>query len=169
MFNHTIFTPCFITVLFTTALLTTFTVPTHTAEPGAIKISSIAEKETEVIDKNGNKTSKRTRVDTAVPGDEIIYTITFENISTKPASNIVITNPIPNDTTYISATGVNTEITFSIDGNNQYATPDKLIVTTKEGVTRLAVPSDYSHMRWVYTGELGVDKTSQVSFRAVIK
>ena len=169
MFNHTIFTPCFITVLFTTALLTTFTVPTHTAEPGAIKISSIAEKETEVIDKNGNKTSKRTRVDTAVPGDEIVYTITFENISTKPASNIVITNPIPNDTTYISATGVNTEITFSIDGNNQYATPDKLIVTTKEGVTRLAVPSDYSHMRWVYAGELGVDKTSQVSFRAVIK
>jgi uncharacterized repeat protein (TIGR01451 family) len=169
MFNHTIFTPCFITVLFTTALLTTFTVPTHTAEPGAIKISSIAEKETEVIDKNGNKTSKRTRVDTAVPGDEIIYTITFENISTKPASNIVITNPIPNDTTYISATGVNTEITFSIDGNNQYATPDKLIVTTKEGVTRLAVPSDYSHLRWVYTVELGVDKTSQVSFRAVIK
>jgi uncharacterized repeat protein (TIGR01451 family) len=169
MFNHTIFTPCFITVLFTTALLTTFTVPTHTAEPGAIKISSIAEKETEVIDKNGNKTSKRTRVDTAVPGDEIIYTITFENISTKPASNIVITNPIPNDTTYISATGVNTEITFSIDCNNQYATPDKLIVTTKEGVTRLAVPSDYSHLRWVYTGELGVDKTSQVSFRAVIK
>jgi uncharacterized repeat protein (TIGR01451 family) len=169
MFNHTIFTPCFITVFFTTALLTTFTVPTHTAEPGAIKISSIAEKETEVIDKNGNKTSKRTRVDTAVPGDEIIYTTTFENISTKPASNIVITNPIPNDTTYMSASGVNTEITFSIDGNNQYATPDKLIVTTKEGDTRLAVPSDYSHLRWVYTGELGVGKTSQVSFRAVIK
>jgi uncharacterized repeat protein (TIGR01451 family) len=169
MFNHTIFKPCFITVFFTAALLTTFTVPTHTAEPGAIKISSIAEKETEVIDKNGNKTSKRNRVDTAVPGDEIIYTTTFENISTKPASNIVITNPIPNDTIYMSASGVNTEITFSIDGNNQYATPDKLIVTTKEGDTRLAVPSDYSHLRWVYTGELGVGKTSQVSFRAVIK
>jgi uncharacterized repeat protein (TIGR01451 family) len=169
MFNHTIFTPCFITALFTAVLLTTFTVPAHTAEPGAIKISGIAEKETEVIDKNGNKTSKRTRVDTAVPGDEIIYTITFENISTKPASNIVITNPIPNDTTYISATGVNTEITFSIDGNNQYATTDKLIVTNKEGVTRLAVPSDYSHLRWAYTGELGVGKTGQVSFRAVIK
>jgi uncharacterized repeat protein (TIGR01451 family) len=169
MFNHTIFKPCFITVFFTAALLTTFTVPTHTAEPGAIKISSIAEKETEVIDKNGNKTSKRTRVDTAVPGDEIIYTTTFENISTKPASNIVITNPIPNDTTYMSATGVNTEITFSIDGNNQYATPDKLIVTTKEGNTRPAVPSDYTHLRWVYIDELGVGKASQVSFRAVIK
>lgn len=169
MFNHTIFTPCFINVLFTAALLTTFTLPTHTAEPGAIKISSIAEKETEVIDKNGNKTIMRTRVDTAVPGDEIIYTTTFENISTKPASNIVITNPIPNNTTYMSATGVDTEITFSIDGNSQYATPDKLIVTTKEGSTRLAVPSDYSHLRWAYTGELGVGKTSQVSFRAFIK
>lgn len=169
MFNHTIFTPCFITVLFTTALLTTFTVPTHTAEPGAIKISSIAEKETEVIDKNGNKTSKRTRVDTAVPGDEIIYTITFENISTKPASNIVITNPIPNDTTYLSANGTNTEITFSIDGGNQYAARDKLIVTISEGNTRPAMPSDYTHLRWAYKGELGVGEASEVSFRAVIK
>jgi uncharacterized repeat protein (TIGR01451 family) len=169
MFNHTIFKQHFISVLCATILLTAFAIPAHAADPGAIKISSIAEKETNVVDKDGNTQTKRTRVDTAVPGDEIIYTTTFENISNKPAGNIVITNPIPNDTTYLMANGANTEITFSIDGGNEYATPDKLIVTDNEGDTRPALPSDYTHLRWVYKGELGVGETSKVSFRAVIK
>jgi len=169
MFNHTIFKQRFITVLCAAALLTAFTLPAYAADPGAIIISSIAEKEMDVVDKDGITQSKRTRVETAIPGDEIIYTTTFENISDKPAGDIVITNPIPNDTTYLSANGANTEITFSVDGGNQYDAPDKLIVTTSEGNTRPAMTSDYTHLRWVYKGELGIGKTSEVSFRAVIK
>jgi uncharacterized repeat protein (TIGR01451 family) len=169
MYNHTIFKQHFISVFFTAALLTAFTLPAHAAEPGAIKLSSVAEKRIDVVDKDGKTVSTRTRVDTAVPGDEIIYTTTFENISNKPAGNIVITNPIPNATTYRSASGANTEITFSIDGGNQYAASDKLIVTASEGNTRPAMPSDYTHLRWVYKGELAVGETSDVSFRTVIK
>jgi uncharacterized repeat protein (TIGR01451 family) len=169
MFNHTMFNPQFSTVFCMVALLTAFALPTHAADAGAIKISSIAEKETTAIDEDGNAQSTRIRVDAAVPGDQIIYTTTFENISDKPAGNIVINNPIPNDTTYLSANGTNTEITFSIDDGNQYAASDKLIVTTSEGNTRPAMPSDYTHLRWVYMGELGVGETSEISFRAVIK
>jgi uncharacterized repeat protein (TIGR01451 family) len=169
MFNHLIIKPQFIRVLCSAVLLTAFVLPAHAADPGAIKISSIAEKETAVVDNDGKTQTLLTRVDTALPGDEIIYTTTFENISNKPAGNIVITNPIPNDTTYLSAIGDNTQITFSIDGGNQYAAPDNLIVTANEGDTRSAIPSDYTHLRWVYLGDLGVGEISDVSFRAVIK
>jgi uncharacterized repeat protein (TIGR01451 family) len=169
MFKHTINKQHFISALCAAALLTAFVLPAHAAEPGSLKLANIAEIEITVVDKDGKTVSTRTPVGTAVPGDEIIYTTTFENISNKPAGNIVITNPMPNDTTYRSASGANTEITFSIDGGNQYAAPDKLIVTTSEGNTRPAVPSDYTHLRWAYKGELGVGKTSQVSFRTVIK
>jgi uncharacterized repeat protein (TIGR01451 family) len=159
----------FITVLCAAALLTGFDLPAHAAAPGAIKISSIAEQDIEVVNKDGKKEIKRIPVVTAVPGDEIIYTTTFENVINKPTGNIVITNAVPNDTTYQSASGANTNITFSIDAGKQYATPDKLIVKTSNGKTRPAVPSDYTHLRWVYKGELGVGKSSQVSFRVVIK
>jgi len=169
MFNHTIFKQHFISVLCTAAMLTAFTLPAHAAEPGAIKVSSIVEKIIDVVDKDGKTVSTRVPADNAVPGDEIIYTTTFENISNKPAGNIVITNPVPNDTTYLMANGVNTEITFSIDGGNEYAAADKLVVTTNEGDTRPALPSDYTHLRWTYKVELGVGETSKVSFRAVIK
>jgi uncharacterized repeat protein (TIGR01451 family) len=169
MLHYTIFNLRLITVFYTAILLIVFHLPAHAAAPGALKISSIAEQVVESVDEVGKKESRRIRVVTAVPGDEVIYTTTFENISNKPAGNIVITNPVPNDTIYKSAAGANTDITFSIDGGKQYAIPEKLIVTTKEGLMRSAVPADYTHMRWAYKGELDIGKTSDVSFRASIK
>jgi len=172
MFKHTLFNLRFITALCAAALLTAFQLPAHAQPaPGAIEVTSIAEQEIEVLNKDGKKETKRIPVAKAVPGDAILYTTTFKNLIKKPAGNIVITNPVPNDSTYRggSASGANTDITFSIDGGKQYAAPDKLIVITKEGKTRPALPTDYTHLRWAYKGELGVGKTGEVSFRAVIK
>ncbi len=136
----------------------------------AVEVKSVAEQEVEVVEK-GKKVIKRVPVDKAVPGSEIVYTTTFRNLISKPVGNIAITNPVPNDTVYKngSALGANTAITFSVDGGKQYATPDKLTVKTPEGKTRPALASDYSHIRWTYKGELGVGKSGEVSFRAVIK
>lgn len=136
----------------------------------AVEVKSMAEQEVEVLEK-GKKVIKRVPVDKAVPGSEIVYTTTFKNLISKPVGNIAITNPVPNDMVYKSgsALGANTVITFSVDGGKQYATPDKLAVKTPEGKTRPALASDYTHIRWTYKGELGVGKSGEVSFRAVIK
>lgn len=155
--------------LCTAALLTAFHLTAHAA-PGAIELKSMAEREITVV-KNGKKEINRAPVEKALPGDEIIYTTTFKNVLTKPAGDIVITNPVPNDSVYKggSATGKNTVITFSADGSKTYAAPDKLTVKTADGKMRPALPADYTHLRWTYQGELGVGKTGAVSFRAVIK
>lgn len=136
----------------------------------AVEVKNVAEQEVEVVEK-GKKVIKRVPVDKVVPGSEIVYTTTFKNLINKPVGNIAITNPVPNDTVYKSgsALGANTVITFSVDGGKQYATPDKLTVKTPEGKTRPALASDYTHIRWTYKGELGVGKSGEVSFRAVIK
>ena len=136
----------------------------------AVEVKSVAEQEVEVVEK-GKKVIKRVPVDKAVPGSEIVYTTTFKNLINKPVGNIAISNPVPNDMVYKggSALGANTVITYSVDGGKQYATPDKLTVKTPEGKTRPALASDYTHIRWTYKGELGVGKSGEVSFRAVIK
>lgn len=136
----------------------------------AVEVKSVAEQEVEVVEK-GKKVIKRVPVDKAVPGSEIVYTTTFKNLISKPVGNIAITNPVPNDMVYKggSALGANTVITYSVDGGKQYATPDKLTVKTPEGKVRPALASDYTHIRWTYKGELGVGKSGEVSFRAVIK
>lgn len=158
----------FIPALLAATLLAMFHLPAHAA--GTVEVKSIAEKEVETV-KDGAKTTRRTPVDKAVPGDEIIYTTTFRNLADQPAANIVITNPVPNDSLYKagSAAGANTAITFSADGGKQYAAPGKLSVRTKDGKTRPALPADYTHIRWTYQGALGAGKSGEVSFRALIK
>ncbi len=158
-----------IRLLFAATLLSLFHLNAYAA-PGAVEVVSIAEREVVTV-KNGKKETLRSPVVKAVPGDEIIYITTFKNLTVKPAAHIVITNPVPNDSLYQagSAIGANSAITFSVDGGKQYAAPDRLIVKTKEGKTRPALPAEYTHIRWTYKGELGVGKQGEVSFRASIK
>lgn len=152
------------------ALLLAVSISAHAA-PGAVEVKSIAEVEIEVVDSKGNKTLKRQPVVKAVPGTEVIYTTTYKNLIAKPVGNIVINNPVPNDTAYKSgsATGANTDITFSIDGGKNFATPDKLTVKGKDGKERPAQASEYTHIRWAHKGELAAGKSGEVSFRAVIR
>lgn len=140
------------------------------AAPGAVEVKSIAEVEVEVVNAKGKKVLKRQPVEKAVPGTEVIYTTTFKNLINKPVGNIALTNPVPDNTTYKagSATGVNTDITYSLNGKD-YAPLGSLKVKDKDGKTRDALPAEITHIRWTYRGDLPVGKTGEISFRAAIK
>lgn len=141
------------------------------AQQQPILVKNVAETEVEIKNPQGVVEKRRVPLDKATPGMEVIYTTTFTNQGSKPANNISITNPVPNDTMYVgsSAFGENSEITFSIDGGKTYSAADKLRVKTSEGRERAALPSEYTHIRWSYRGDLPPSKTGSAGFRAVIK
>ncbi|MDX8384930.1 MAG: hypothetical protein R8M11_00260, partial [Gallionella sp.] len=90
-------------LLLTTMLISAMsgiTLSAHAAE--AIIVTSIAQTEIESVDKNGKKTTKLLPVEKALPGNEVIFTTTFENTLSEAASDITINNPIPAGTTYKS-------------------------------------------------------------------
>jgi uncharacterized repeat protein (TIGR01451 family) len=151
------------------ALLGSFSTVAHAAD--AIKVSSIAQVETEVIGKDGKKTLKLVPVAKAVPGTEVIYTTTFENIIKKPVGDIVINNPIPNDSEYTagSAFGKNCDIQFSADGGKIFGHAEDLKIKDAQGKDRSALPKEYTHIRWTYKGQLAAGKSGEVGFRAAIK
>lgn len=138
---------------------------------GAINIQSVAETEVEVTGQNGQKMLKRAPVDKAVPGTVVIFTTTFENTGKKPAGNIVIHNPIPNDTEYQagSAFGENTAITFSVDGGKSFDVAESLKVKAADGTQHIAPAKAYTHIRWTYKGQLAVGGNSKVGFKAAIQ
>ncbi len=135
-----------------------------------IKLKSIAQVEKSVVDKSGNKTIKRVPVENAVPASEVIYTTTFENISNKPVGNVVIENPIPNNSAYTpgSAFGKDFDIQFSADAGRKYAQATLLTVNGADGKTRIAAPGEYTNIRWTHRGPLLAGKAGEVGFRAVI-
>jgi uncharacterized repeat protein (TIGR01451 family) len=139
----------------------------------AVELVTKAEKEIEVIEK-GVKVKKLSPPQKMVPGDEVLYTVTYTNKTAKPAENVNVVNPVPKHTRYIigSAAGDNAEITFSVDGGKNFATPDKLTVAIKDksgkDSVRPAGGADYTHIRWVIKQNVAPGQSGSVRFRAVI-
>ena len=152
------------------ALLGSFSSAVHAAGDD-IKVTSIAQVETEVVGQDGKKTLKRGPVEKAVPGTEVIYTTTFENLIKKPIGDIVINNPIPNASEYKagSAFGKDCDILFSVDGGKTFGHAEELTVKDADGKPRPALAREYTNIRWVYKKQLAPGKSGEVGFRAVVK
>ena len=138
-----------------------------------VELVTKAEREVEVIEKSV-KVKKVGPPEKIVPGDEVVYTVTYTNKTGKPAERIVITNPVPKHTRYKDGTaaGDGADITYSVDGGTAFATPDKLTVTIKDksgkDIVRPAVAQDYTHIRWVLKQSVAPGQSGSVRFRAVI-
>lgn len=105
--------------------------------------------------KKGSETTKLVLSTTAVPGDTLQYTLTYQNKGDEMATNAVIDDPIPKGMTYIanSAAGENAAITFSTDNGKTYAEATMLTyeMTMPDGkvVKKAVSPDAYTNVRWV--------------------
>ncbi len=141
------------------------------SEEGPVKFANKVLKQVIKAGKNGEKQFSYVEPTLATPGDVMLYSITFENIGKEPVNNIVVNNPIPNNSKYRmnSATGKNTKITFSIDGGKAFGNPEDLVVKDKTGKSWVAKPEEYTHIRWVYEKSLAPGEKGEVSYKTKIK
>ncbi len=139
-------------------------------EQGHLNVTTTVQKQEVTVNDAGEAETRLVAADTVVPGESVVYTITFQNISDEPAANVVITNPISEDLTYVdgSAFGPGTVIQFSTDGGQNFAAADELTVID-DGVSRPAGPDDFTHIRWVMQNELAVGAQGTARFIAVLK
>ena len=105
-----------------------------------------------------------------LPEDVIMYEIVFENVSEQEVDNIVVNNPIANNSKYRSgsASGENTDITFSVDGKT-FATADALVVKDSSGKIWQAKPEEYTVIRWIYKKPLKPGEKAKVTYKTSIK
>ncbi len=136
-------------------------------EPGHLNVQTVVQKEEVTVNDSGETERNLVSADTVVPGDDVVYTITFTNISSEAAENIVITNPISENLTYVqgSAFGPGTVIEFSVDNGKSFAPPEKLLVATN-GDSRPAQAEDFTHVRWTMQNELRAGAQGTARFKA---
>ncbi|MCH8896011.1 MAG: DUF11 domain-containing protein [Proteobacteria bacterium] len=125
-------------------------------ETGAIQIQTSADVEIIETDASGETVTRLEPASKVVPGDIVIYTVSFSNTGSEPAENVVITNPVPRHMEYVDGTafGPGADISFSIDGGQSWGTPEELVVTAADGTQRPAQASDYTDIRWILRNEL---------------
>jgi len=141
------------------------------AQQGSLELKTIAEKQEIVVDAEGNRKTRLVPVATAVPGDEIVYTITFTNISDEAADNVRVTNPIPEQMAFIPGTafGPGADVMFSVDGGATFAVPEELTIDDPEAGPRVAASDEYTHVRWTLKTSLDAGARGFARYRAKLR
>jgi uncharacterized repeat protein (TIGR01451 family) len=121
----------------------------------------------QVVDAKGQSHFKAVDATEIVPGERILYTTTFKNSGSQASDNIIISNPIPENTRYLGGTakGENCVITYSVDDGDSWGSAESLKVKLKDGTFRSAEASDYTNIRWEYRQSLKPTEARAVSFQ----
>ena len=136
----------------------------------ALEINTVAEKEEAYVE-NGEQKTRLVAVDLVVPGDQVVYTIWYENTGDQPADNVVINDAIPAEMEYQqgSAFGSGADVLFSADGGQTFGSPDQLTAMGEDGAARPANPSDYTHVRFSLRNPVPPGTRGFVRFRAKVE
>lgn len=151
--------------------LTAATTVDAQAPKGALELKTVVAKLEQRVDETGKVETALVPVETALPGDEVVYTVSFRNVGAQAAENIQITNPIPAEMRYVADTAFapGLEVTYSIDGGASYAPADALVVADEYGGTRVATAEEYTHIRWRLQSPLDAGAQAFARFRAVVR
>lgn len=128
------------------------------------------------LDKNGKENVNWEELEEKAvvqPGDILRYTITSENISKAVAKNLVITQPIPQQTTYIlgSATLNTGNLTYSIDNGKTFVKKPTIEVALPDGgiTTKPAPAEKYTHLRWSFRASLDPTVAIKVAYQVKVR
>lgn len=141
------------------------------AQQGTIRLEHKAEQWQSVTDENGAEQMRLVKATNVVPGERVLFTVTYTNTGDQPAERVTVTNPVPEHMAYVddSATGDNTSILFSVDGGESFAAAPDLRVSNTDGTQRPAGAGDYTHVRWIVGSDIAPGANGTVQFTAIVK
>ncbi len=133
----------------------------------AISLNLDVAREVVEIDTNGLVVTRLVPIDSAAPGEVVVYTITYTNTGSDAAANVTITDPLPTMVHYVpgSVSGAaGAEFAVSVNGGQSFSAPYDAWVLRDDGQQRPAEPGDYTHLRWVLAGPIAPGASGFVRF-----
>jgi uncharacterized repeat protein (TIGR01451 family) len=137
------------------------------AQQGKVQLQTAVAKEQRTVDDTGETSIELVAADEVVPGDVVIYTVTYKNVSDESVENITVTNPIPPQLTYVpdSSFSPGADVQYSADGGATWGELSELVVADGDA-ERAATAEDLTHIRWRLSGELEPGNQGFARFRA---
>jgi uncharacterized repeat protein (TIGR01451 family) len=110
---------------------------------------------------------------TVNPEDVLRYTLQGQNVGNGAAKELVLTQPIPNQTKYEigSATNGDYNVTYSIDGGQTYVADPTIEITYLDG-TKAIVPAPaefYTHIKWESKKDVEPEAQVAVSYNVEVE
>lgn len=137
----------------------------------ALTAKQVVEKETVVQMPDGTESITRGPAELVVPGERVVYTLNYTNDDTAPATDLVLTMPVPTEIKYMdgSASTAGAKVVYSADGGQSFANRSGLRVVGIDGNSRTATSEDITHIRWTVAGPLEVGETGTLFYKGVLK
>ena len=136
----------------------------------ALTASQSVQKEIVTIAADGSETVTYAPAELVTPGERVVYSLNYENDKTEPATNLVLTMPIPGEVILAEGTarGQGTVVSYSVDGE-KFADRESLSVSLDNGATRPAASEDITHIRWDIAGPVEPGQAGTLAFTGVLK
>ena len=102
-----------------------------------------------------------------VPGDKLVFVLNYRNQGAKPATDFVVTNPMPGAVAYQGTPDAGAIV--SVDGGKSWGPMATLKVRKADGTFRSAYPEDVTHVRWAMKTPIPVGAAGKLSFRGIVR
>lgn len=102
-----------------------------------------------------------------VPGDKLVFMLKYKNQGAAPATNFVLTNPLPEAVAFQGTSDAGAEV--SVDGGKSWGQLATLTVKAADGSLRPAQTADVTHVRWAVKSPIPAGAQGKLSFRGVVK
>ncbi|RED15344.1 DUF11 domain-containing protein [Parasphingopyxis lamellibrachiae] len=102
-----------------------------------------------------------------VPGDNLLFVLTYQNTGAEAAENFVVTNPMPEAVVFGEA--IDSGAVYSVDGGTVFGPLAELRIAEESGVERPAHAADVTHIRWTLTEPIPAGESGQLKFRGIVR
>lgn len=120
-----------------------------------------------VTDANGAARTSLEAPGIVTPGDRLMFVLAYRNNATSPATDFVVTNPIPSSVSYAGSESAGSVL--SVDGGRTWGELDALSVRNADGISRPATPADVTHVRWRIARPIPASGSGELRFRGIVK
>ena len=120
-----------------------------------------------MVEKDGKREVTVEVPKVVVPGDRLVFIISYKNQAGTPATDFVVTNPLPPAVTFDSVEG--SQAVVSVDGGKTYGQLAALKVSQADGTERAALPADVTHIRWAFSEAIPAGAAGTLRFKGVVK
>lgn len=141
--------------------------PAHALMANQVSLDSEVFVERSIEEANGGVTVTLEEPTRVVPGDSLVFVLSYENTGAEPAENFVVTNPMPEAVAFVEA--IDGGAVYSVDGGSVFAPLTELRIASDGGVERDAQPVDVTHIRWTLTEAIAPGESGQLRFRGVVR
>ena len=138
----------------------------------AFAANDVALTSTVFVEKSVPQAGGKTRVvleepHVVVPGDKLVFVLAYRNQGAKPATDFVVTNPLPGAVAFQGTPDAAAIV--SVDGGKSWGPLATLKLRKSDGTVRAAYPEDVTHVRWAMRTPIPVGAAGKLSFRGVVR